>query len=101
MRHHTQALALDEAQKDNQGLCADLNNIANNLIITGNYPAALAKLEQALSLTTPETAPLVRVMIGAHLGEVWMKLGQFAAAADALREAMELVRKTGDRGAEC
>ncbi|HET7088854.1 MAG TPA: bacterial transcriptional activator domain-containing protein, partial [Anaerolineae bacterium] len=101
LRYHTQALALDEAQKDTQGLCADLNNVANNLMIMGNYPAALAKLEQALSLATPETAPLVRVMIGAHLGEVWMKLAQFAAAADALHEAMELVRKTGDREAEC
>jgi len=37
-------------------------------LIRGNYLAALAKLEQALSLTTLETASLVRVMIGGPSG---------------------------------
>ncbi len=101
LQHHTQALALDEALGDRPGLCTDLNNIANDLILMGNYPAALQHLERAVALTTPETPSLVRALIAGNFGCAWLALGQVATADKRLQEAMNLARQVGDREAEC
>lgn len=39
-------------------------------------------------------------MLVGNIGNIWTKLGQFAQAADCLREAMQLARQTGDRETE-
>ena len=98
---HAQALSRDEAAKLNQSIYLDLNNLADVLTATGNYSAALSKLERAQALAPLDATLLVRATIVGNIGNLFVKLGRFVMAADQLTEAMNLARRAGDREVEC
>ena len=99
LHHYTKALTLDEAQKQQAYLPADLNNVAAVQLTSGYYWQGLQPLTraQALLATAPQPTLLIKVL--GNLGYGWLKLGDLGQAQTFLTQADMLAHQVGDHSA--
>ena len=83
-----------DAANDAARAAAYLVRSAELALAAGNHGAASASLRRALELTAPSAATLLL------LGEAAFMISDLPAAGDALEQALNLARATGDRAAE-
>lgn len=99
--HYRAALQLDETCGSPEHLPTDLNNIACVLETMGDFESAEKEFERARKLLLPQTPLRIKITLQANLGNLWTKLERYDAAARELNQAMEWVKRLGEREREC
>ncbi len=86
------ALALDRDCDDDAAVAVDLTNLGSIFKATGDYPAALATLEEALASPSLRTDPRKLVYTQHHLANVYRAMGDDDRALDCLTRNDEIAR---------
>ncbi len=94
---HTAAIEAAHHVGDRLGQANALNDLADALLLTGDYPAAAQMLEQALRIYRDLGDRLGQANALRDLGTVRRFTSDFPAAAHALERALAIYRDLGDR----
>ena len=92
-------LALNAARHagDSDAEAGALTDLGDTQHLTGDYPAAIGSLGQALELYRARSDQLGEAGALSLLGDVQYSTGDYSAAATSLTQALELYRHQGDR----
>lgn len=99
--HYRAALHLDETCGSPEHLPTDLNNIACVLETMGDFESAEKEFERARALLSPQTPLRIKITLQANLGNLWTKLERYDEAARELNQALDWIKRLGEREREC
>ncbi|MBI1278208.1 MAG: tetratricopeptide repeat protein [Anaerolineaceae bacterium] len=94
------ALSTSAQARQNQQSAAELNQLGNDLYISGNYKDALTSFEKALSIarSTKDHAIEDDILIG--IGKVYASQGIYKVALDNYQQAFAIAQNTNDQDGE-